>query len=206
MKETDCKVVISKEEVRRFYDECRKVSQKQHPAVVMCLVGADASGVAKAYGVRGIMARLKELENEPAAQTDGVVIWLDATENGGGFQGECQPCACVYKYAACAVRNDEHFDKANQKLCPSCNADALKGLLVVVTGKFAEGVKEQVKQLVVMAGGSLRTAVSGKVSYLVCGPDGVGERKVEEARRLGVACLTVEEFFNLIKSWEYEEV
>lgn len=184
-----------KRDVRAFYEECRRIAKCKHPMVLMYVADGDVADAQKAYGVRGIMMRLADIEKrEPSALSMGVVLELGDVAADG--VKEC--CACRYLYGG----EDEHAEPS----CPIDSGDdicvaetALAGKTVVITGKFESHTREAMQRLVVRAGGSLRLAVSGLTSYLVCGSADGSEKKMERARTLGVECLSEREFIELIK-------
>lgn len=74
----------------------------------------------------------------------------------------------------------------------------LKGFTFVISGSFQSVSRDDLKELIEKNGGKNLAAVSGNVSYLVAG-EKIGPAKLKKATELGVAIISEEEFFNLIK-------
>ena len=72
----------------------------------------------------------------------------------------------------------------------------LIGKSFCVTGSFEEISRDQIHELIEQHGGEVRTAVTGKLDYLIVGSD-AGSKKTK-AESLGVRCIGVEELQWLI--------
>lgn len=66
-----------------------------------------------------------------------------------------------------------------------------------VTGSFAEMSRDAIHALIEEQGGAVRSAVSAKLDYLIVGEN--AGSKYTKAQELGVVCLTLEEFLDMIK-------
>ena len=72
----------------------------------------------------------------------------------------------------------------------------LLGKLFVVTGTFGETSREELKTFIEQHGGTFQKSVSKKTNYLVAGECGGSKR--EEASRLNVNIITMDDLYNLV--------
>lgn len=75
---------------------------------------------------------------------------------------------------------------------------ALSGKTFVLTGTLSRP-RDEIAAMIVAAGGTVSSAVSGKTDYLVAGAS-VGQTKLEKARNLGTAVIDEEELLRLMSS------
>lgn len=73
---------------------------------------------------------------------------------------------------------------------------ALQGQTVVVTGTLATFSRDEIKDVIRRHGGTVASSVSKKTNFVVVGAE--AGSKATEAQRLGVPCITEEEFLNRI--------
>lgn len=78
-------------------------------------------------------------------------------------------------------------------------SDALRGLSIVVSGKFARHSRDEMKELIEAHGGKNLAAVSANADYLVAG-ENMGPAKLKKAEKLGIRILSEEEFEALLNS------
>ena len=76
-------------------------------------------------------------------------------------------------------------------------SDALAGKSFVISGKFLNHSRDELKELIERHGGRNLAAVSGNVDFLVAG-DNMGPAKLKKAEKLGIRILTEEEFAALL--------
>jgi len=79
----------------------------------------------------------------------------------------------------------------------SANSDKLTGKSFVISGKFRSRGREEMKALVESMGGSIKSSVSKKTSFLLAGDD-AGASKVKKAEKVGVTIISEEEFLKMI--------
>jgi DNA ligase (NAD+) len=91
---------------------------------------------------------------------------------------------------------DSGFEIPSVPVGASRNA-ALAGKIFVFTGGLIGLSREVAKQLVEERGGRVSSSVSKKTSYVVAGEE--AGSKLEQARNMGVAVLTEQEFQQLIE-------
>lgn len=77
-------------------------------------------------------------------------------------------------------------------------SDALEGKSFVISGKFRDHSRDELKELIERHGGRNLAAVSGNVDYLVAG-DNMGPAKLKKAEKLGIRIITEEEFAALLE-------
>ncbi len=71
------------------------------------------------------------------------------------------------------------------------------GLTFVVTGKFALGTRDRIKDIVQQHGGAVSAAVSSKTHYLLAGDD--AGSKLDKAQKLGIQIMTEQEFIEKLQ-------
>jgi len=76
-------------------------------------------------------------------------------------------------------------------------SDALEGRSFVISGKFRDHSRDELKALIELHGGRNLAAVSGNVDYLVAG-ENMGPAKLRKAEKLGIRIISEEEFAALI--------
>ena len=74
--------------------------------------------------------------------------------------------------------------------------ESLKGLSFVITGSLDRYSRDEVKQMIRRLGGSVKSSVSSKTSYVIVGKD--PGSKLEQAQKMGVNILHEEEFIALL--------
>ncbi|MBP9779703.1 NAD-dependent DNA ligase LigA [Candidatus Gracilibacteria bacterium] len=89
---------------------------------------------------------------------------------------------------------ETRFLHAQEGQIPSCNSLSEKSFCV--TGSFENISREAIHELIEKNGGEVRTAVTGKLDYLIVG-ENAGSKKTK-AESLGVKIITIEEFMELI--------
>lgn len=72
-------------------------------------------------------------------------------------------------------------------------SDALAGKSFVISGKFLNHSRDELKELIERHGGRNLAAVSGNVDFLVAG-ENMGPAKLKKAEKLGIRILSEEEF------------
>lgn len=76
-------------------------------------------------------------------------------------------------------------------------SDTLEGLGIVISGRFLDHSRDEIKELIELHGGKNLTAVSANADYLVAG-ENMGPAKLKKAEKLGIRILTEKEFEALI--------
>ncbi len=76
-------------------------------------------------------------------------------------------------------------------------SDTLAGLSIVISGKFANHSRDEIKELIELHGGKNLAAVSANADYLVAG-ENMGPAKLKKAVKLGIRILTEQEFEALL--------
>ena len=74
---------------------------------------------------------------------------------------------------------------------------ALKNISFVITGKFEDLSREDLKNLIEENSGKVLSAISSKTDYLIAGEK--AGSKLEKAKKLNIKIINKEEFLNLIK-------
>jgi len=77
-------------------------------------------------------------------------------------------------------------------------SSTLAGKSFVISGKFANHSREELKELIELHGGRNLAAVSGNVDYLVAG-ENMGPAKLKKAEKLGITIITEEEFSAMLE-------
>lgn len=78
-------------------------------------------------------------------------------------------------------------------------SDALEGLRIVISGKFHNHSRDEIKELIERHGGRNLAAVSASADYLVAG-ENMGPAKLKKAEKLGIRILSEEEFETLLNT------
>ena len=81
-------------------------------------------------------------------------------------------------------------DKANTQI-----SDKFQGMTMVVSGKFEQFSRDEIKQKIEDYGGKNGSSITGKTSVVVAGAD-MGPAKLEKATKLGIPIWTEEDFVN----------
>lgn len=84
-----------------------------------------------------------------------------------------------------------------EKSTDDLNNAPLKGMSFVVTGSFQDYSRNQIEEIIVKNGGSLKSSVSKNTTYLVVGSD-PGSSKIKKANDLNISKLNEFEFFKLL--------
>ncbi len=77
-------------------------------------------------------------------------------------------------------------------------SSTLAGKSFVISGKFANHSRDELKELIELHGGRNLAAVSGNVDYLVAG-ENMGPAKLKKAEKLGITIITEEEFSAMLE-------
>ncbi len=80
-------------------------------------------------------------------------------------------------------------------------SDSLVGKSLVISGKFTNHSRDELKELIELHGGKNLAAVSGSVDYLVAG-ENMGPAKLKKAEKLGIRIISEQEFMTLIEGSE----
>lgn len=78
-------------------------------------------------------------------------------------------------------------------------SEALAGKTFVISGKFVDHSRDELKELIEKHGGKNLAAVSSNVDYIVAG-ENMGPAKLKKAEKLGIAIISEEEFVAMIAS------
>lgn len=76
-------------------------------------------------------------------------------------------------------------------------SDALAGRSIVVSGKYRNHTRDQIKQLIEQNGGRVSSSISAKTAFIVAGDD-MGPAKREKAEKLNIKIITEDEFIALL--------
>ncbi len=76
-------------------------------------------------------------------------------------------------------------------------SESLRGRSFVISGKFADRSRDEMKALVESHGGRNLAAVSANVDYIVAG-ENMGPAKLQKAKKLGIAIISEEELMQMI--------
>ena len=77
-------------------------------------------------------------------------------------------------------------------------SDCLTGFNVVISGIFENFSREEIKNVVELNGGNVRTSISGKTDYLVAG-ENMGPSKLAKAEKLGTKIVSEDEFLKMLE-------
>lgn len=74
----------------------------------------------------------------------------------------------------------------------------LNGMAVVISGTFSSISRDELKNLVIMHGGSVQSSVSSNTSFIIAG-DNMGPAKLEKAKKIGIRIVSENEFFSMVQ-------
>ncbi len=74
----------------------------------------------------------------------------------------------------------------------------LEGKTFVISGKFANHSRDELKEMITKYGGKNTGSISGKTSFLLAG-EGIGPAKLKKAQKLNVPIITEDDFIKIIK-------
>ena len=77
-------------------------------------------------------------------------------------------------------------------------SDILKDLSIVISGSFEKHSRDELKEMIELHGGKNVSSISKKTNYLLAGK-GIGPKKLEKAKELGIAMISEDEFLKKIK-------
>ena len=78
-------------------------------------------------------------------------------------------------------------------------SETLAGLSFVISGKFSNHTRDELKELIELHGGRNLAAVSANVDYLIAG-ENMGPAKLKKAEKLGVKMISEDEFTRMISA------
>lgn len=78
-------------------------------------------------------------------------------------------------------------------------SNKFEGLIMVVSGKFEQFSRDEIKQIIEENGGKNGSSITGKTSVVVAGLD-MGPAKLEKATKLGIAIWNENEFIEKLKN------
>ncbi len=76
--------------------------------------------------------------------------------------------------------------------------DYLKDKKFVITGTFEKNTREELKNKILLFGGTISSSISKNIDFLISG-ENPGPIKVEKANNLGVKIISEEDFYKMIK-------
>jgi DNA ligase (NAD+) len=85
------------------------------------------------------------------------------------------------------------FEEEAKVLHSSC----LEGKNIVISGKFLDHTRDELKELIELHGGKNQSGVSANTDFIVAG-ENMGPAKLQKAEKLGVKILSESEFIALI--------
>ena len=85
------------------------------------------------------------------------------------------------------------FEMEQKQLCSSL----LEGKNVVVSGKFLDHTRDELKQMIEAHGGKNQSGVSANTDFIVAG-ENMGPAKLQKAQKLGVKILSEQEFVDMV--------
>lgn len=74
----------------------------------------------------------------------------------------------------------------------------LNGMAVVISGTFSRISRDELKNLVIMHGGSVQSSVSSNTSFIIAG-ENMGPAKLEKAKKIGIRIVSEDEFFSMVQ-------
>jgi DNA ligase (NAD+) len=77
----------------------------------------------------------------------------------------------------------------------------LEGKNIVISGKFLDHTRDELKELIELHGGKNQSGVSANTDFIVAG-ENMGPAKLQKAEKLGVKILSESEFIALIGGGE----
>ena len=78
-------------------------------------------------------------------------------------------------------------------------SDALAGKNIVVSGKFADHSRDELKALIEAHGGKNQSGVAANTDFIVAG-ENMGPAKLQKAQKLGVRIVSEQEFMEMVAS------
>ena len=78
-------------------------------------------------------------------------------------------------------------------------SDALAGKNIVVSGKFADHSRDELKALIEAHGGKNQSGVAANTDFIVAG-ENMGPAKLQKAQKLGVRIISEQEFMEMVES------
>jgi len=84
-----------------------------------------------------------------------------------------------------------------EAIVKSEGAGPLRGKSFVISGVFSKFGRDQLKQMIEVRGGELKSSLSSKTSYLLAG-ENAGPSKLSKAEKLDIPVLSEQEFTNMI--------
>ena len=76
-------------------------------------------------------------------------------------------------------------------------SDKLEGMSIVVSGKFIQHSRDEIKKIIESNGGKIVSSVSSKTDLIVCG-ENMGPSKLSKAKKLGIKLATEQDFLSQI--------
>ena len=102
---------------------------------------------------------------------------------------------------------DEHNRSIVQRLCDAglqfeeeakeLHSNCLEGKNIVISGKFLDYTRDELKELIELHGGKNQSGVSANTDFIVAG-ENMGPAKLQKAEKLGVKILSESDFITLI--------
>ncbi len=83
-------------------------------------------------------------------------------------------------------------------------SDALAGKNIVVSGKFADHSRDELKALIEAHGGKNQSGVAANTDFIVAG-ENMGPAKLQKAQKLGVRIVSEQEFMEMVASADNAE-
>ena len=77
------------------------------------------------------------------------------------------------------------------------HSELLKGKNIVISGKFLDHTRDELKELIELHGGKNQSGVSANTDFIVAG-ENMGPAKLQKAEKLGVTILSEGDFVALI--------
>ena len=105
------------------------------------------------------------------------------------FFADAQNIAIIERLRAA----DLQFEEEAKVLHSSC----LEGKNIVVSGKFLDHSRDELKELIELHGGKNQSGVSANTDFIVAG-ENMGPAKLQKAEKLGIKILSESEFIELI--------
>lgn len=98
-------------------------------------------------------------------------------------------CDIVERLEAAGVQMNE----AQKEL----KSDSLRDRRIVISGKFSDHSRDELKELIELHGGKNSAAISANIDFLVAGAN-MGPAKLSKAKKLGIKIISEAEFIELI--------
>ena len=77
------------------------------------------------------------------------------------------------------------------------HSNCLEGKNIVISGKFLDHTRDELKELIELHGGKNQSGVSANTDFIVAG-ENMGPAKLQKAEKLGVKILSESDFIALI--------